>query len=332
VAETTTPRAMIRAILRGEPLPRPLLLPIVFAMGARLEDLSLRAFQSNPTKIAHSLRQIRNTLGLDGVSCYFDPFLEAEALGCRIDWNADDSRCVVHARAENEADPHLAVSVEGVPTRGRIPVACDVLRRLKMMLQGEPALMIRVTGPLKLAAQLREGACAAGLNTAGLNDFAAGVAAAVSRSFLEAGANVIFLQEDPDLIEDAPHWASMLAPVVNAIRFYEALPVLLLQGQLRMDAVAALNASCGGVICPRAIDLGSQTNSPSLASGSAICRPSACFLPTEDPGSLRTILQSLVQDSTVSIVTSDGDIPERVDIRYLASVLGTLRSLSRKAA
>jgi hypothetical protein len=80
---------MIRAMLQGEPLPRPLLLPIVFSLGARMENLSLQAFLANATKIANSQRQIRNVLGLDGVTCCYDPYLEADALGFELEWSAD---------------------------------------------------------------------------------------------------------------------------------------------------------------------------------------------------------------------------------------------------
>ena len=66
--------------------PRPLFLPIVFSLGARVENISLRNFLTNPTKISNALRQIRTHLRRDGVTCYFDPYLEAEALGGVFDW------------------------------------------------------------------------------------------------------------------------------------------------------------------------------------------------------------------------------------------------------
>ena len=60
-----TPRAIIKAWLQGEIPSRPLLMPILFSLGARLENLPLRDFQSNPTKIANALRQIRGVLKVD---------------------------------------------------------------------------------------------------------------------------------------------------------------------------------------------------------------------------------------------------------------------------
>src|SRR3974390_150284 len=89
--EQTNPRQMIKALLRGELPPRPLLLPTIFSLGARLQNVPLREFQSNPTKITNALRQILGALKVDGLSCSSGPFLEAEALGCEREWHADGS-------------------------------------------------------------------------------------------------------------------------------------------------------------------------------------------------------------------------------------------------
>src|SRR4029077_18774449 len=89
MAETFNPRQAVQRLLQGIPPSRPLFLPIVFSLGARIENLPLRNFLSNPTKIASALRQIRTHLRSDGLTCYFDPFLEAEALGGALDWDAE---------------------------------------------------------------------------------------------------------------------------------------------------------------------------------------------------------------------------------------------------
>ena len=65
-------------------------------------------------------------------------------------------------------------------------------------------------------------------------DLAGEVTAAVARAFVEAGADVILIHEQvlPSLTaETASEWATRLATTINIIRFYEALPVLLLTCQ-----------------------------------------------------------------------------------------------------
>src|SRR5215831_8515381 len=78
---SSSSRQILKELLQGKAASRPLVVPIVFALGARVENLPLREFLTNPTKISNSLRQIRSRLKVDAVSCYFDPYLEVEALG-----------------------------------------------------------------------------------------------------------------------------------------------------------------------------------------------------------------------------------------------------------
>jgi hypothetical protein len=154
----------------------------------------------------------------------------------------------------------------------------------------------------------------------------------VCTSFLESGANVIFIREDDASIQDYRQWAELLSPIVNAIRFYEALPILLLGNSPPEAAIAALNAGCEGVICPRAIDLATgRILSPGTALPAAYL-PDACFLPAQKEGTLGKSLQVLARDTRLSVLTSRGDVPADVDVKYLASLFGSLSGVSRVVA
>ncbi|MGH9497667.1 MAG: uroporphyrinogen decarboxylase family protein [Terriglobales bacterium] len=252
----STPRAIIKGLLRNEPPPRPLLMPIIFSLGARLENQQLRDFQSNPTKISNALRQIRSVLKVDGLACYFDPFLEAEALGSKREW-LDDGSCRLLPPAFSSADDlRRQNSFDSFADKGRIPVARQVIQRLKVMLKDEPALISCVSGPFTFAAQLAgQDPVARPEPPQDLVEFAAEVGATVSKSFLEAGADVVFLRESwlPEFSPDTCRWySSLLAPIANVIRFYEALPVLLLGPEGLSDANRNLIAGCDWdcVLCP----------------------------------------------------------------------------------
>src|SRR5262249_40182756 len=130
--------------------------PIVFALGARVENLSLRAFLGNPTKISNSVRQIRTRLQADAVSCYFDPFVEAEALGATLDWPSEQDPPVL-CWSEPSAIGQIPAVIEPgdeIIKRGPIAVALDVIRRLKTLLREDALLMAGVSGPSTLAARL----------------------------------------------------------------------------------------------------------------------------------------------------------------------------------
>src|ERR1700739_3517167 len=81
------PRSIVKALIEGKPAARRLFIPLIFTLAAKLEGIPLSNYIANPTKIANSLVAIYQHLRPDGVTCYFDLFLIAESLGCRMNWS-----------------------------------------------------------------------------------------------------------------------------------------------------------------------------------------------------------------------------------------------------
>jgi hypothetical protein len=324
--EHSTPRAIIKSLLRGDPPQRPLLMPIIFSLGARLENLPLREFQANPTKITNALRQIRSVLKVDGVTCYFDSFLEAEALGCEREWLADGSCRLISPSFSDIDDLRQQLSSpDSLSDKGHIPVACQVIQRLKVMLKDEPALMSYVTGPFTLATKLL------GEDTAeppqDLVEFAAEVSAAVSKSFLEAGTDVVFLQENslPEFSPETCRWySSLLAPIANVIRFYEALPVLLLGAGTLSEQNQAILSDCDWefILCPATGPAKPWRPTRSLALGCAL--PPQEFIGNE---LISGCLGGTDQPQPYLLLTSSGDLAATANIPQLTERLRSFRRL-----
>jgi len=320
MSDHSTPRRMVKAWVQGEPPPRPLLIPILFSLGARIESLSLERFQSNPTKIANALRQIRTVMPVDGLSCYFDPALERNALGYRGESQADGPR----ATAVDELRQRLS-SPDHLQDEGFIPVACEVLRRVKAMLKDEPALLVRVSGPIGLARQLCGGDRFGSIAqlSQDLLALAAQATASVARIFAEAGADIILLAEDFEAglpYASFESYSALLAPVVNVVRFYEALPVLLLGKVSRetLDSAEANLQDC--ILCPTWTDE----------------KPALNLEPQPQPGSMAYALtvetfsreQHFEFESSaarVCLLTSSEDVPAGLDLKKLAERLRFLR-------
>src|SRR6267143_2939548 len=176
-----TPRQIAKALLEGIVPPRPLFLPIVFSIGAKLENVPLGAFLSNPTKISSSLRQIRSHLRSDGVACYFDPCLEVEALGATLERVNDDQPPIIHwpLPAKKGELPEGLCSPEEATKSGRVPVAAEVIRRMNALPNRDFLLMAGVTGPLTLAARITQLEHEGTLRTEDLSDAAQELVAAV---------------------------------------------------------------------------------------------------------------------------------------------------------
>ncbi len=179
-----------------------MIVPIVFALGAKIENLSFRAYLDNPTKISNALRQIRTQLRTDGVSCYFDPLLEAEALGGAPQWDeTNQTRSIRWPESAQKGElPARLRSPEEAANSPRVRAAVEVIRRLNSLLRDEPLLMAGVSGPFTLAARLT------GIDAEEMRqgheppesalEMAAAAITKIASAFVEAGANLIFIREE----------------------------------------------------------------------------------------------------------------------------------------
>jgi hypothetical protein len=336
-----TSRQMLKGLLQGTPPPRPLFLPIVFSLGAKVENLPLRAFLCNATKISNSLRQIRTHLRSDGVACYFDPFLEAEALGATLQYAAGDERPTLQwpqVPAAGELPENLRCPEEAAES-DRVTVAVEVIQRLKAMLRDEPLLLAGVSGPLTLAAHLLELRPADAppredFSVAALELAAATITQIVSK-FVAAGANVIFIQENIFPLLSAQHcgaWAESLAPAINIIRFYEALPVLLISDPTSFAAneqvVFARHWDC--VLCPAlaaAASGAAEIAPPAGRANIGIALPAAAFQSgaSSTPENSARLLHTIVLQLRPTLVTTAGDVPASTDVKLLAKIGEGLR-------
>jgi len=327
----STPRNIVKAMVRGEAPARPLLMPLMFALGAKLENLTLRDFRSNPTRIANALKQIRSVLKPDGLTCYFDSFFEVKALGCN---------CLENEHGDGRIERPLSLDVDVLrerlespnflTTSGPIGVACEVLRRLKVMLRDEPALIVAINGPLALAAQLFEVETAFPPASGVLTGFAAEVSLHVSRALAEAGADVVVLWERwPSEMshEAARRWIESVEPIANLLRFYEALPVLLLEGPGASGENLTLLANelpdC--VLIPLPTD--GRGEVPDLSrrlKGMAV--PVNIFENELKHGSTSPAVTNLTPDPALALVTSSQDVSSTADPKHVALVLQQIRS------
>ena len=322
--ENISPRQMAKDLLQGIAPPRPLFLPIVFSLGARVENLPLPAFLNNPTKISNAQRQIHGRLPADGVTCYFDSHLEVEALGAALRWPSDDQPPSVcwPAPARKGELPQGLRSPEDAVKAGRIGIAAEVIRRLNSVLRDGTLLMAGVSGPFTLAARLaqmseEEVASPEDLSSSAL-DLAAATLTQVASAFVAAGTQVIIIHEKilPRLsAESCDAWANQLSPAINVIRFYGALPVLLLTNPAAVgqnfEVIANREWEC--ILCP-ALEASSLAAWPSAdATKRGLALAPACLPP--DPALMERIVSL-----HPAMVTTSGDVPPSTDVKQLAAI------------
>ena len=335
-----TPRQTAKGLLNGVAPPRPLFLPIVFSLGAKVENVSLDAFHLNPTKISGFLRQMRNHLRADGVACYFDPYLEVEALGATLERISDERAPTIHwPRAVRTGElPEGLRSPEEAVRSGRIPMAAEVLRRMNALPNREFLLMAGVAGPWTLAARITQMENSETLRmediTAAALELAASVVTETASSFLEAGADMIFIQEEilPVLsAERCDAWANLLAPTINVVRFYEAIPVLLFPpapiSHQNWELICGQHWGC--VSCLPAEVLTSRLREGLTATEEipfGVALPREVFR-SEGDGDKTTVqdLQELIPNLRPSIITTVGDVRVTTEMKQLIKVFEGVR-------
>ncbi|MGH9704156.1 MAG: uroporphyrinogen decarboxylase family protein [Candidatus Acidiferrales bacterium] len=325
----------MKRLLQGDRPLRPLFLPILFSLGARIENTPLQAFLSNPTKISNSLRRIRTHVQSDGVSCYFDPNLEAEALGAALEWRADGQPPALRwpGRAKKGQLPEGIRPVDQAAKSGRITVALEVIRRLNSLLRDDSLLMAGLTGPFTLAARMtqlepQETFHFENYSPAAL-ELAATLLMQISTDCVAAGANLIFIQEDilPGLTEaSCDSFAALLAPAINVMRFYQALPVLRLPEGGPTDGKEEIifRRAWDCAICAGFDAFESAGTRGMMEAGVAwgIALPSGMF-EAEDRESekFHSRIREEIPRIRPAIVTTTGDVPAGIDLKRVLKVL-----------
>lgn len=333
MSQNPTPRQAAKNLLQSIAPSRPLFLPIVFSLGAKIENLSFRAFLSNATKICNSLKQIRSHLRSDGVACYFDPYLEAEALSGTVQRRTDDPADAApwpHKTSAGELPRNLH-SPEEIAKHGRVNVGVEVIKRLKSLLRDDVLLFAGVTGPFTLAAQLLSLPVGKSTRRRDLLDDAVDLAAVtitlIASKLVEAGANAIFIREEilpPLTTESCEAWASFLAPTVNIVRFYEALPVLQItdSDSFAVNSSLILQQNWDCVMCPT---LPPDPNSWQEFVGSSTTQmgiglPSSFQWDESAAENYRRSLDNMIERVLPVLITTTEDVPASTDVKQVSKI------------
>jgi hypothetical protein len=307
------PRSIVKALIEGRPPARRLFVPLIFTLAAKLEGVPLPNFVGNPTKIANSLVAVYQRLHADGVTCYFDLFLIAEALGCRLDWRTYPPTFETPARGG--ALEMLRQPPGEVKQRGRLPVALEVVRRVQGTLRNGPVLVIGLPGPLRVAQQL--------FGQGVLRELAEGdddardsfemlveIALSTAQAFCLAGAHLLYFDELDVPTEFLADWEMVMVALWKTVRFHGALPVLATPHPLQFEDPA--NAP---LLCLK--QMPGEQEPPE--------RPFALALPSLGE-TFPDVWRWLTAKQCV-LVTTDGEIPYQSEIQKLEQRVATMRSL-----
>ncbi|MFC1919332.1 uroporphyrinogen decarboxylase family protein [Chloroflexota bacterium] len=146
-------KELVWATFTGRTPPRPPFIPYVSTVAARLMQVPIQEMFTNATLLANSLHKCQELFGYDGVVNLFDTTLEAEACGCRLEWQQDClPRVVSHVLADVDTK---SPDISDLQRKGRLPVVIEAMKRLDLTIGRTVSLFAVVTGPVTLAKHLR---------------------------------------------------------------------------------------------------------------------------------------------------------------------------------
>ncbi len=148
------------ALLAGRPNTRwPVFsgLPSLTALGLTRAGLHYCEAHTDPAKMARAAASTFELFGFESAVVPFDLCVEAEALGCGVDFHTDMDTCLPPI-VDAPLNVDLALENMSIPDEaaraGRIPLVAEALRRLKSEVGQEIAIGAWVPGPFTLAWQL----------------------------------------------------------------------------------------------------------------------------------------------------------------------------------
>lgn len=177
---------------------RPLFVPFIYRLAARMAQLPEANLLENPTTLAGALRDAQRLFGYDAVVSHFALGLAAEACGELPRGRAEE---IVH--------------------RGRWPVVLEATRRLVKELGNRVVVMGVLTGPFALARRLGDES----LERAGQ------VALALSRAYAECGVGGLVVAEEEALAPAEEHvLLTTLRPVFNLADYFQLTSLVVAKG------------------------------------------------------------------------------------------------------
>lgn len=233
---------------------RPVFIPFVYRLAAKIEQVPLLDMVSDPTYYANLLEGAYQLLKYDAIITSFDPSLEAEIFGCELEWPGDYALPVVKSWSSCELE------TAGLERSSRIPVMLEAARRLVMTRGREAAIIGAVTGPCTLAWNIAQHA---GLEKKyGIEEIislAGSQLTKLTRSLCEVKVDAIIFREDflgekyrEELFSLQKPYTSVYTTLFNLTRYFNISPLILIKAE-KPETIEAVGKMLrpGGIILLR---------------------------------------------------------------------------------
>jgi len=145
-------KELVLKAIRNEETPRAPWVPFVGCHAAKLIDTDCETFFKDPDLIVAGVQAANEIYRPDGLPALFDLQVEAEAMGCKLQWAKTNPPSVIsHPLEEGKTLADLKIPGE---EDGRFPIVLDAMRRITSTVGKDKAIYGLITGPFTLALHL----------------------------------------------------------------------------------------------------------------------------------------------------------------------------------
>jgi MtaA/CmuA family methyltransferase len=256
-----TNKELLLKALRNEKTQRDPWVPFVGVHGGNLINCPADEYLKSGEKIAEGILKANELYSPDGIPILFDLQIEAELLGCEVQWAEKVPPSVV-------SHPLETGNIEDLPEfsteKGRFPEVKKALKTVKDKIGDDVALYGLITGPFTLALHLFGNNIFLDMlmnpdKIKNILTYCSEIATTTAKFYIENGADVIALV-DPMTSQISPeHFNEFITSVVNSIfdfiRQEKALSSLFVCGDATRNLEEMCKTSCDNISIDEQISL-----------------------------------------------------------------------------
>ncbi|MBN2233907.1 MAG: uroporphyrinogen decarboxylase family protein [Opitutales bacterium] len=259
-----TGKEILLKALRGETPERIPWVPFAGVHAGSLIGADPELFLRDANLIEKGVLHVCDRYKPDGVPIVFDLQIEAEMLGCELEWASETPPAVKSHPLAGQMPVDIGVLPAFDANSGRLPVVIEATRRLKSGIGKDVALYGLITGPLTLALHLRSAELFMDLicdedSADQLMAYCADVACRMAKAYLDAGVDVLAVV-DPMISQiSSEHFLRFVSGPLNrvfdAIAEAGRLSSLFVCGDATRNLEVMCETHCDNVSVDENIDL-----------------------------------------------------------------------------
>lgn len=238
--------------------------PFAGVHAGKLKGYTAKEVLTDKDKLYESLMEVNRLYKPHGQPVLFDLQIEAEILGCDLVWSQDGPPSVASHPLEGDNPIVPCICTLPEKTDGRIPLALDVMNRLKKSIGDTTALFGLICGPFTLASHLRGNDIFMDMfddeeYVIALLEYAQKVGERMAEYYMEAGMDIIAVV-DPLISQISPeHFEKFMSVPFKAlfdkIRAKGAFSSFFVCGNATRNIEVMCKTGCDAIFVDENVDL-----------------------------------------------------------------------------